>query len=54
MWMSAPDSPKHFVRGEWVVVTAPMAGVAWIIADALGASTWLAAGIAVVLATRSG
>ena len=35
---------KHFVRGEWFMVIALMTGVVWIISDALGASTWLAAG----------
>jgi len=38
--------PKQFVRGEWFVAAAALTGVAWIIADSLGASTWLAAGIA--------
>ena len=44
--VSSGVSPKHFVRGEWFMVTALMTGVVWIISDALGASTWLAAGIA--------
>jgi uncharacterized membrane protein YeiH len=38
--------PKLFVRGEWFVAAAALTAVAWIIADSLGASTWLAAGIA--------
>jgi len=46
--VSSGVPPKHFVRGEWFVVTAVMTSVVWIIADALGASTWLAAGIAFV------
>lgn len=44
--VSSGVSPKHFVRGEWFMVTALMTGVVWIISDALSASTWLAAGIA--------
>lgn len=44
--VSSGVPPKHFVRGERFVVTALMTGVVWIITDALGASTWLAAGIA--------
>ena len=44
--VSSGVPPKHFVRGEWFMVTALMTGVVWIISDALGASTWLAAGIA--------
>jgi uncharacterized membrane protein YeiH len=38
--------PKQFVRGEWFVAAAAVTGIAWIIADSVGASTWLAAGIA--------
>jgi uncharacterized membrane protein YeiH len=37
--------PKQFVRGEWFVAAAAVTGIAWIIADSLGAGTWLAAGI---------
>ncbi|MGZ6616812.1 MAG: hypothetical protein ACXVFQ_20595 [Solirubrobacteraceae bacterium] len=44
--VSSGVPPKHFVRGEWFMVTALITGVVWIISDALGASTWLAAGIA--------
>ena len=47
--VSSGVPPKQFVRGEWFVTTAVMTGIVWIIADALGASTWLAAGIAFVL-----
>jgi uncharacterized membrane protein YeiH len=44
--VSSGVPPKHFVRGEWFIATALITGVVWVIAEALGASTWLAAGIA--------
>jgi uncharacterized membrane protein YeiH len=42
-------SPKQFIRGEWFVGTALLTGAVWILADAAGAATWLAAGIAFVI-----
>jgi uncharacterized membrane protein YeiH len=39
-------SPKLFVRSEYLVTTAFLTGVVWIIATQLGASAWPAAGIA--------
>ena len=47
--VSSGVPPKHFIRGEWFVATALMTGIVWLIADALGASTWLSAGIAFAL-----
>lgn len=44
--VSSGVPPKHFVRGEWFMTTALMTGLVWLIADAAGASTWLAVGIA--------
>jgi uncharacterized membrane protein YeiH len=38
--------PKHFVRGEWFVATAILTGLAWLVADDLGASIYLSVGIA--------
>jgi uncharacterized membrane protein YeiH len=46
--VSSGVPPKHFVRGEWFVTTAFLTGGVWIIADALGASTWLSALIAFI------
>jgi uncharacterized membrane protein YeiH len=43
--VSSGVPPKHFVRGEWFIATAALTGLVWIVADGLGASTWLAAGI---------
>jgi len=47
--VSSGVPPKHFVRGEWFVAIAFLTGVVWLIADALGASTALSAGIAFVI-----
>jgi uncharacterized membrane protein YeiH len=41
--------PKHFVRGEWFVATAVLAGLVWLVADDLGASIYLSVGIAFVV-----
>lgn len=38
--------PKQFVRGEWFVATAILAGAAWIALDALGLPSWVATLIA--------
>lgn len=47
--VSSGVPPKHFVRGEWFMATAAMTGLVWLIADAAGASTWGAVGIAFVV-----
>ncbi len=39
-------TPKHFIRGEWFVVTALLTGAVWIVVYWAGAGTWWAAGIA--------
>ena len=41
--------PKQFVRGEWFVTTAAGTGLIWLVADQLGASPALSAGIAFVI-----
>jgi uncharacterized membrane protein YeiH len=41
--------PKQFVRGEWFVATAILTALVWVVAYDLGASTWLAVGIAFIL-----
>ncbi|MCU0258141.1 MAG: TRIC cation channel family protein [Solirubrobacteraceae bacterium] len=47
--VSSGVPPKHFVRSEWFVATAALTGLAWLIADAAGASTWLAVAVAFVI-----
>jgi uncharacterized membrane protein YeiH len=47
--VSSGVPPKHFVRGEWFIGTAILTGGAWLIADDLGASTWVAVVIAFVI-----
>jgi uncharacterized membrane protein YeiH len=42
-------SPKQFIRGEWFVGVALLTGATWVLADAAGANTWVAAGIAFVV-----
>lgn len=44
--VSCSVPPKQFIRGEWFVTIAALTGLVWIIADSLGAGSWLAAGIA--------
>ena len=41
--------PKHFVRGEWFVATAVLTGLAWLVADDLGASIYVSVGIAFLI-----
>ena len=41
--------PKQFVQGEWFVAIAALTGLVWLVADDLGASTFLSAGIAFVI-----
>lgn len=41
--------PKQFIRGEWFVATAVLTGAVWAAANALGAGTWVCAGIALVI-----
>jgi uncharacterized membrane protein YeiH len=47
--VSCDVPPKQFVRGEWFVSTAILTAVVWVVAYDLGASTWLAVGIAFVV-----
>jgi len=47
--VSSGVPPKHFVRGEWFVATAALTGLIWLVADALGAETWLSVGIAFLI-----
>ncbi len=42
--------PKLFVRGEWYVGTALLAGVVWAICDAADLNVWICAAIAFVVA----
>jgi uncharacterized membrane protein YeiH len=37
---------KHFIRSEWLVTTALLTALVWILVDWTGAGTWWAAGIA--------
>jgi uncharacterized membrane protein YeiH len=43
--ISSGVPPKQFVRGEWFVGIAALTGLVWIVADSLGAGTWVAAGV---------
>jgi uncharacterized membrane protein YeiH len=47
--VSSGVPPKHFVRGEWFIATAVLTGLTWVVADAAGASSWWATGIAFVV-----
>jgi uncharacterized membrane protein YeiH len=44
--VSCDVPPKQFIRGEWFVATAILTSVVWVVAYQLGASAWLAVGIA--------
>lgn len=47
--VSSGVSPKHFVRGEWFVPIALLTGAIWVAAYGLGANTWVAAAVALVI-----
>jgi uncharacterized membrane protein YeiH len=42
-------TPKQFIRGEWFIGAALLAGAVWILVDWAGLGTWAAAGIAFVV-----
>jgi uncharacterized membrane protein YeiH len=43
-------TPKLFVRGEWYVGTALLAGIVWAICDTAGLKSWLSTGVAFLVA----
>ncbi len=43
-------TPKLFVRGEWYVGTALLAGIVWAICDTAGLNSWLSTGVAFLVA----
>jgi uncharacterized membrane protein YeiH len=48
--LSSGVTPKQFIRGEWFVPTAVLAGAVWILVYAASANTWVAAAVAFVIA----
>ncbi|WP_242616400.1 trimeric intracellular cation channel family protein [Microterricola gilva] len=48
--VSSGVPPKQFVRGEWFVATAIVAGLVWIVMDAAGVESWVATLIAFAVA----
>ena len=48
--LSSGVSPKQFIRGEWFVGTALIAGIVWILVYWVGSNTWVALGFAFAIA----
>ena len=47
--VSSGVTPKQFIRGEWFVGIAVLTGAVWLACFALGLSTWVCAGIALLV-----
>jgi uncharacterized membrane protein YeiH len=48
--VSSGVPPKQFIKGEWFVGTAVLAGLIWVICDSAGLDTWACASIAFTVA----
>ena len=47
--LSSGVTPKQFIRGEWFVPTAILAGAVWILVYSATANTWVAAAVAFLI-----